>query len=125
MLRDRPDLRIEPKTQSMWSDNDLGRQILDFCATHKDPFFKDEREVRLFGYPHTEAESRVFLGPALRKPIKTMPEGKRYIVFGEDWQPGICPRRIIIGPKADPNIETLVAKFPKWPEVVHANLPIA
>ena len=125
MLQARPDLKIEPKMRNMWADSDLSRKILAFCATHKDPCFEDEREVRLFAYPLPAAESRVFEGPAFRKPIRTMPEGKRYVVFGEDWQPGISPRRIVIGTKADPNIDALVAKFPNRPEVLHANLPIA
>lgn len=125
MLRTRPDLRVEPKWQGMWAESYLERQILDFCATHKDPCFEDEREIRLFGYPVAQAESRVFFGMAYRKPIRTTANGKRYVVFGESWKPGIWPRRIIIGAKADPNIDAPAAKFPNRPEVVHAELPIA
>jgi hypothetical protein len=124
MLRARPGLRIEPKWKDMWADSYLVRQVLNFCATHKDPRFEDEREVRLFGYPLPQAEARAFLGVASRKPIRTTANGKRYVVFGENWRPGISPRRIIIGTKADPNIEALVSKFPTRPEVAYANLPI-
>jgi hypothetical protein len=125
MLRMRPDLRVEPKWRESWAEDYLIRQIWDFCATHKDPCFEDEREIRLFGYPLPQTESRVFLGIASPKAIRTSGNGKRYVVFGENWRPGISPRRIIVGTKADPNIGSLVAKFPKPPEVAHANLPIA
>lgn len=125
ILRARSDIRIEPKWHDMWAESNLVHQVSIFCATHKDPCFEDEREFRLFGYPAPKGEPRVLQGPAFRKPIKTTPNGKRYIDFGEDWRPGISPRRIIVGIKADPNINHLVAKFPKRPEVLHANLPIA
>lgn len=77
MLRAQPDLRIEPKWQGMWAESYLTRKVWDFCATHKDPCFEDEREVRLFGYPLPQAEARVFTGKASRKPIRTTANGKR------------------------------------------------
>jgi hypothetical protein len=125
MLRAQPDLPIEPKWQGMWADSYLARRILDFCATHKDPLFEDEREVRLFGYPLAQAESRIFLGVAGRKKIQGRPGGKRYVEFGENWGPGISPRRIIIGVKADKAIDSIIEQFPIRPQVLHADLPIA
>jgi hypothetical protein len=125
MLRMRPDVRVEPKWQNIGGQDYLARQILNFCAAHKDPCFEDEREVRLFGCPLPRPEARVLLGIAFPKPIRTTEHGKRYVVFGENWRPGISPRRIIVGTKADPNIGALVARFPNPPEVAYANLSIA
>jgi hypothetical protein len=59
------------------------------------------------------------------KMIRKTETGKRYITLGEHWRPGIYPRRIIIGTKADPNIEAIVKQFNPRPEVAFANLPIA
>jgi hypothetical protein len=125
MLRARGDIKIEPDWTKMWADSYLVRQLMNFCATHKDPCYEDEREVRIFGYPAEQAEARVCTGIAMRKPIRSTPNGKRYIVFGEHWTPGIVPRRIIIGTKANPDIRNVLAMYDGTPQVALAALPVA
>lgn len=125
LIRAMPDIRIEPEWQKMWADSYLMRRLVEFCATHKDPCFVDEREVRIFGYPAERAEARVFTGIAARKEICKTASGKRYIVFGEHWKPGIEPRRIIIGPHASRDIESIKAMFANPPEIAFANMPVA
>lgn len=124
-LRSRDDIYVEPAIQRVWANSTIFRKLMHFCATHKDPFFEDEREVRIFAYPAPMAESRVFTGIASKKEICTSPDGKKYIVLGDVWRPGICPRRIIVGAKASPDLTAVLANYEVHPEVVHANLPVA
>jgi hypothetical protein len=57
-------------------------RTLSFVARHKDPFFEDEREAPIVAVPHKEADARVFgMGPAFRKPVKVMRDGRHYIVL--------------------------------------------
>lgn len=125
VMRARNDIRVEIKWQEMWPESYLARQLMDFCATHKDPCYEDEREIRIFAYPANQAEARVFTGIASPKKIRDTPGGKRYIVFGEHWRPGIVPRRIIIGPKANPDISNVLALFDGLPTVGVSGLPVA
>lgn len=119
------DSRISPDYQNHWPESLLVRKIMDFCARHKDPCFEDEREIRIFLYPADRAEARVFTGIAGVKKVQTTPSGKRILAVGEFWRPGIIPSRIIVGPKADPRIEGLFAKFENPPVIAPSNLPIA
>lgn len=119
------DSRISPDYRNHWPESFLVRNIMEFCARHKDPCFEDEREIRVFLYPADRAEARVFTGIAGVKKIRTTPSGKRFLAVGEFWRPGIIPSRIIVGPKADPGIEGLLAKFNLPPVIAPSNLPIA
>jgi hypothetical protein len=52
-------------------------------------------------------------------------DGKQYIRLGEFWTPGITPRRIIVGTKANADITAVLANFDPPPTVAQANLPVA
>lgn len=124
LLRVRNDIRVEP-CDGRWPINRLARELVDYCAIHKDECWKDEREFRVYAYPSAKAEGRIFTGLAMSKEIYSSPKNKNYIVLGESIRPGISPKRIIIGPKAERNIEAILKNFQRLPEVVLANLPIA
>lgn len=122
--RETGDSRIRPDYENSWALSYLLRQIMAFCARHKDPCFEDEREIRMFLYPAEKAECRVFTGVAGVKNVQRSPSGKRILAIGEFWKPGILPDRIIIGPKADENIRELLIKFNIPPVVSKSSLPI-
>ncbi|QUS39654.1 DUF2971 domain-containing protein [Tardiphaga alba] len=123
--RERPDLRLDPDLSDMWASTYLHRKLMEFCASHKDPCFEDEREMRIFAFPADEAMARPFTGIAVRKQVRQPSQGKQYIDIGEFWEPTLTPRRIIIGNRADPNIDSVLANYTNNPVVSHANLPIA
>lgn len=125
ILQTRNDIRVEPQLERMWADSFLHKKMMEYCATHKDPCYEDERELRIFAYPASLAQNRVFTGIAMKKQIKTKDNGKKYIVIGENWRPGIVPRRVIIGTKADRHIDSILANYAPIPEVAFANMPIA
>jgi hypothetical protein len=122
--RSRDGHRIPVKFEDHWAPTYLLRRIMDYCGSHKDPCYEDEREFRIFAYPSTQSEARVLTGIASRKTLKAH-NGRRYLALGEFWRPPIAPKRIIIGIRADPNIEHIVAQFASRPEIAHANLPVA
>jgi len=133
----RPDIEVEPQWEQMWTLNDFYRKLMWYCATHKHPCFEDEREVRIFAYPSASSDTRVFTGTAIKKRVRTCPRGRKYIVLGENLRPGLIPRRIIVGTKADHAIDSIRADyFPQpgidpvfncspMPEVAYADMPIA
>jgi len=125
VIRARADIRVELQRERIWPDSVLHRKIMEYCATHKDPCYEDERELRIFAYPSASAEARVFTGIATKKQVRTCPNGKKYIALGENWRPGIVPRRVIIGTKADHNIDSSLAKYSPKPKMAFANMPIA
>jgi hypothetical protein len=133
----RPDIEVQPEWERMWTLNDFYRKLMWYCATHKHPCFVDEREMRIFAYPSASSDARVFTGTATKKRVRTCPRGRKYIVLGENLRPGLIPRRIIVGTKADRAIDSIRADyFPLpgsdpifncslMPEVAYANMPIA
>ncbi|MBU2537721.1 MAG: DUF2971 domain-containing protein [Proteobacteria bacterium] len=125
IIRTRNDIRVEPQWDRMWADSAVYRKLMEFCATHKDPCYEDERELRIFAYPSIASEARVFTGIASKKQIRTSPSGKQYIAFGEHWKPGIAPKRVIIGTKADGDIDSILANYSPVPQKAFANMPIA
>jgi hypothetical protein len=125
MLQARPDMGVEIDVDNMWPMSHLAVVLSTFCAKHKDPCFKDEREVRVFVYPSDRADSRVFTGMALRKKIRTSPRNRKYLALGEGWRPGLEPVRIIVGEKAMPDSDRIAAMFEWPPRVALANLPVA
>lgn len=124
IAQERGDRRIIlPDYEKLWAPSAVPRKAVEFCAVHKDPCFADEREIRLFLYPSNETVARVFTGIASPKKIRRKPTGERYIVVGDHWRPGISPVRIIIGPKADPDIRHIVRMFDPEPSVVFCDMP--
>jgi hypothetical protein len=123
-LRRTGDHRISLNSQALWAPSFLAGRLMNFCGARKDPAFEDEREFRVIMCPAEQAEARVFTGVAMRKDIHLDAAGRKYIMFGEDWRPGIEPFRIIIGPKADPNIESVLKLFSWPPEVSKCEIPI-
>jgi hypothetical protein len=119
------DGRIDLNYSEQWAESYLIRSLLNYCGTHKDPCYEDEREVRIFVCPIDGADARVFTGIAQRKAIRTAPSGKKYIALGEYWKPGLAPRRIIIGTRANLNVQSILAMYDRSPEVARADFPIA
>ncbi|MCO6413211.1 MAG: DUF2971 domain-containing protein [Thiogranum sp.] len=125
ILQSRTDIRVELKSERMWAPARLYRRVMDYCATHKDPCFEDEREVRIFAYPAATADARVFTGIAFKKEIRSRPDGIKYIALGESWRPGLVPRRVIIGTKAERDIDSILSNYSPRPAIAFANMPIA
>lgn len=121
----RPDIHVEPEWEQMWPSGEFHSKLMRYCATHKDPCFVDEREVRIFAYPSPSADPRVFTGTAAKKRVRMPSPGKRYIVLGENWKPGIVPRRVIIGTKANRDVASVLARCSPAPEVTFADMPVA
>ncbi|MDR6830798.1 hypothetical protein J2X48_002484 [Bosea sp. BE271] len=118
------DRRIKFDLEGCWAPSHLLRTMMQYCASHKDPSFKDEREVRIMAFPVNATTVQFLTGAAFAKPISSRPDGKRYIALGEGIRPAIGPRRIIIGPQANPDIEHIVAKFPERPEILRSDIPV-
>lgn len=118
------DGRIKLNLQDRWAPSYLAQKLMHYYGTHKNPSFEDEREYRILAYPLGHAEARPFTGAALKKTIHHAPNGKKHLVMGESRRPGIEPKRIIIGPKADPNIESILKLFKRRPEVEVCKIPI-
>ena len=109
------------------SDTYLFRLVMEFCGEYKDPSFIDEREIRILAYPSRESFSRPLIGLATRKPIyhPTHPDLiKKFITLGEDWFPGLMPRRILIGPKANLSNHTFFSLYPDPPMFMESKIPI-
>ena len=62
--------------------------------------------------------------PALVKHPKQHADGRSFIGIGEDWQPGLEPYRIIIGPEADKDIGDILPLFSNPPIIIDAEFPI-
>lgn len=125
IIRTRNDIKVEPQWDRMWADTAVYRELMEFCAMHKDPCYEDEREIRIFAYPSITSEARVFTGIATKKQIRISPNGKNYIAFGEHWKPGIVPKRVIVGSKADKDIDSILSNYSPVPQKAFANMPIA
>lgn len=123
-IKTRTDIQLEP-SHKLWPMSLFIQKVMEYCAIHKDPCFSDEREFRIYAYPSAKADARIFTGLAARKEIKRAPNGKSYIEIGEHFRPGIIPRKIIIGTKANHNITSILENYNNIPEIEFSNLPIA
>jgi hypothetical protein len=122
------DGRLAPDGSDMQPDSIFLRSIMQFCATHKDPAFRDEREVRIFAYPTNTTLVQPFFGVTTPKTIwrrDNRPNGARYINIGESLMPGFVPKRFIIGPKAETPVHFLQALYPFMPSFARSTIPIA
>jgi hypothetical protein len=114
-------LGLKPDYEGMWPLPTFAHRMLRFYASTKDPSLVDEREVRIMAVPAKEAMARPFTGILAVTPVKTMSNGRDYIDIGAGWLPGIEPKRIIIGPQAEKNIDSALAHFNRRPEVSQAH----
>lgn len=117
-------LGLQPQYDRIWPMSVLATRFLAYCAKHKDPFYKDEREVRIMAVPAKEAIGRPFEGLKQIKPVKTMTDGRRYIDIGANWSFKLEPRRVIVGPKAQPDIAAIVGLFNRRAEIIRPVFPI-
>ena len=124
VLRETRDGRIPVRHDDHWPPGLLARNIMDYCGSHKHPSFDDEREFRILAYPLEQADARVFTGIANKKTIHEGPAGKKHLVMGDSWRPGIQPKRIIVGPHADRSIEPVLDLFTRRPDVSVCTIPI-
>lgn len=124
VLKGMPGLPVQPEYQMMWPFNLFATRMLRYIAKHKDPFFEDERETRIICVPAKSAHVRPLTGIAMVKQIETALDGRQFINVGEDWRPGLEPRRIIVGPRANRSIEDVTALFEKKPEIVNSEFPV-
>jgi hypothetical protein len=106
-----------------WVRSRLEAELMRYCATHKHPAFRDEREVRIVAYPRPMSEGR-FLRPALRREIHLGPDNRKHIAIREGIWPGISPQKIILGPTADESIGNHCRLFHRPPEVVRSSIPV-
>jgi hypothetical protein len=124
IVKRRPDLGIQLDYNKMAHFQDLAFELMRFISVHKDSFFEDERERRIIAVPAKTARPQFLIGPAWRKEIKKMPDGRRYIDIGADWPNALEPKRIIIGPKAPQDLSAVLPEFTRRPEVYIADFPI-
>lgn len=120
---------LYPNFTKKWHLSTFGTRLSKFCSTHKDPYFKDEREVRIVVSPHQNSVSRIFVGLALKKTIQSrgsIEKPVRYISVLGQVVPGIIPSRILIGPKADVISEELIFQlYPRCPPMNRPETPDA
>lgn len=121
------DYRAAPEDSEMVVESVFLKELFHFCATHKDPAFSDEREVRILAFPHGRAQSNPFLGLQTSKTIHrrgNVENGTRYIVVGESVLPGIIPKKIIVGPKAELDMWMQEGLYPLPPTITKSDLPV-
>jgi hypothetical protein len=121
LLRDWRDSRIKVDHARHLAPSAVARKLMLFCASHKDPAFRDEREVRILAFPENQTVVRPLYGMSTAKKIELKGD-KRIIALGANWTPAISPKRIIIGPSATQDIETPLSKFPKRPELIRSDI---
>jgi hypothetical protein len=119
----RSDVGVEPQYERLWPEATFVERVLSYCARHKDPYFEDERECRIYAVPADAAASRFLTGIARSKKVQVSPSGKRYIEIGQALKGGIEPRRIIVGPRADREMESVLSGLHCRPELVLADFP--
>jgi hypothetical protein len=103
-------------------------KLLSFCGKHKDPAFKDEREVRILAYPANVNSPRVLTGVAMRKTIYcegNRLDGRRHIILGENQLPGITLDRILIGPNTKWHAYMSDGLYPLPPAIKKSDIPIS
>lgn len=122
------DTRLAPDVQRLKPDSVFAKALLEFCATHKDPAFGDEREIRIFAYPVNVTAARPFAGFSRPKPIGhrgNRANGPRHLVLGENLLPGFIPWRLLGAPKADLPPWKLQALYPAMPGYQRSTIPLA
>jgi len=108
----------------MWLQTQFVLRMMMYCSKHKDPFYKDEREVRVMAVPARLPSAEPGIGLLTVKEIKVTPTGRRYIDIGAGLTPGLEPVRIIVGPRASPDIDDVLARFARKPIVLRPSFPI-
>lgn len=119
--------RLLANSDKMDAPSYVERQLLAYCGSHKDPFFKDERETRILAYPISSSRARIITGLTGPKHIHRRgpdPDSPRFIAFLENRRSKLQPRRILIGPQAEMETDEVEALFPNRPEVIKPNYPI-
>jgi hypothetical protein len=119
----RPDVGVKPQRDRIWTQARIGAELMKFCGRHKDPYYEDEREVRIFAIPSNLADASPITGIRHKKTIHRSASGKRYIDIGQGWRTGIEPRRILVGPRASPNVKQFFNHFRSLPEIIHVDVP--
>jgi hypothetical protein len=128
LFRERQDARLRPDHSRIAPETRFQRDLLEFCARHKDPAFADEREVRIFAYPAAQGGARFFTGYAAPKTIRSYLKARgnaRYIALGEAYVPGFIPERILAGPSSDLPVWKLQALYPFMPSFARSSIPVA
>lgn len=120
--RERQGLGVDPHFDDWWPESIFATRMFAYCAKHKDPFFEDEREVRIMAVPAITTTARPFTAARIKRVEQH--NGKRFIDIGADWRPGLEPRRIIVGPSAKRDITHIVDLFERKPSIVYADFPI-
>src|SRR5215213_8326233 len=105
------ELRFEIDRENRLPFAVFAQRMTSYCARHKDPFFEDEREVRILAIPAGGNRARVGSGIAAQKPVKKHADGRGYIDLFADWRPGLEPLRIIVGPEASSNLDEVLPLF--------------
>jgi hypothetical protein len=99
----RRDNRLLPDVARLAPESTLHMRLLSYCCKHKDPSYRDEREVRIIACPSVTASSRPFVGIARRKNLYSTDgaNSRRFISIAEHVRPGFVPRRIMIGSECE------------------------
>ncbi len=127
IIQERRDGRIKLDYNRMDAPTYVEQRLLSFCGSHKDPFYKDERETRILAYPGNADGYRVFTGLVARKAIyrrSSELDSARYIVLGEHRRPGLQPERVLIGPEAEMEKAEIQALFSNDPVVIKPTFPV-
>jgi len=120
----KPGLGLWPEYNKLMPFAEFAQRMMTYCARHKDPYFEDEREVRILAVPAHEYDLRLLPGTAARKELKLRPDNKRYIELGTDWPGAIEPVRILVGSRASPDLGDVLRLFNRKPEVLTTTFPV-
>jgi hypothetical protein len=108
------DRRLAPDPEIVLFEERFLRELIPYCAMHKNPSFDDEREVRIIAMPAPKVQVRG-IGPIAHvKEIKQAPNGRRYIAIGE-IVPGLVPDGLITGPRSSATDMQIQALYPPLP----------
>lgn len=121
------DYRAAPGEAEHVVEGEFIKRLFHFCATHKDPAFADEREVRVLAFPHGKAFSRPLHGLQTSKTIQrrhNSNKGARYIIIGDSMLPGFIPKRIVAGPKTSTGAWMGMDLYPPMPAFDKSDLPV-
>jgi len=121
----RRDNRLLPDVSMFAPESALHMRLLSYCCKHKDPSYRDEREVRIIACPSVTASSRLFVGIARRKNLYSADgaNSKRFISMAEHVLPGFVPCRIMIGSECEKNEQFVSGLFPgSTPKIMRTSL---
>jgi hypothetical protein len=119
----KPGLGLRPDLTKLAPFEVGAMRMMRYCAKHKDPFFEDEREIRVLALPSPINVARFGISPR-GKPVRRRDDGRSYVGLFEDIKPGIEPVRIIVGPAASPDLENVLPLFTRRPIVIRADFPL-